>query len=104
MFMRYASDAVGHRTGRGTASIVAPATENPSDDEMDVDPPANNNPQPLDEEPGPDGPENAEGSSSSSESSDSSDSEDEDDGAQELATGNEPTDEDLIEAAGYDVL
>lgn len=57
MFMRYSSDAVGHRTGRKAASTPA-VDPNSSDDEMDVDAPPTDTPselQHVDETPGPDG-------------------------------------------------
>ncbi|KAJ7619922.1 hypothetical protein DFH06DRAFT_1341756 [Mycena polygramma] len=120
MFMRYSSDAVGHRTGAQLSSVttVDPPTEDANTNEMDVDD-GPNEPEPAsteDEEPGSD-----EGDASGPESEIDSDEEEEEEeeeeaeggaeeeenavkDADEIAAGADETDDALVESAGYDEL
>ncbi|KAJ7021549.1 hypothetical protein C8F04DRAFT_1313789 [Mycena alexandri] len=110
MFMRYTGDAIGHRIAP-TMAPAEPAQQNVSgdDDEMDIDPvePPAESPQDLEEPEADDDVESGSDSNSSdsSESSDEESDEQEENAGEELGeNGIEPTDEDLIEFAGFDEL
>jgi hypothetical protein len=109
MVMRYVGNAVGHRNVSVPVDVVN-ADEEEEDNEMDVDPPlqdARTPPQSenLEDDPVPDGPD-APDSESDSESSDDHESgkEEDEESEDDVELDQEPTDEDLLESAGFDNL
>lgn len=108
--MRYRDDAVGHRSSQKTAPKGNVAATQPDDDDemdVDVDPPAEQTA--LDEEPGTDGELNEPQSEPEDEDSDTDESEedegdDEGDGEDDENAVLGGTDEDILDAAGYDEL
>ncbi|KAJ7211477.1 hypothetical protein B0H12DRAFT_1079580 [Mycena haematopus] len=108
MFMRYSNDAVGHRTRKTEPTILD--TTIPHDDEMDVDDPPAAPASLVDEDPGPDGEVDEPNVDPDAEWSDEDESDEEkeeneeegdDDGEKQFVGA---TDEEILDAAGYDEL
>jgi hypothetical protein len=106
-FMRYIGNAVGHRTT--TTSVSAdPVDASLSDDEMEVDPPVQPEPEIVDEVPEmdekiPADPE-LESDCDSDGSSQEEEQEEQENDEEDPAGGAEPTDEDFLEAEGFNDL
>ncbi|KAJ7906770.1 hypothetical protein B0H13DRAFT_2020192 [Mycena leptocephala] len=103
-FMRYIGNAVGHRTT--TTSVSAdPVDASLSDDEMEVDPPIQPEPEIVDEVPEIDEEIPADPElESDCDSDESSQEEEQENDEEDPVEGAEPTDEDFLEAEGFDDL